>query len=377
MDRHGSLEMLKSRPRAIAINGRFLTQRLTGVQRHAIETVRALDALLAARDPQSRPRYELLVPRGHTWSHGPLSVIAVREVGRRQGQMWEQFELPLLVPRGAALLNLCNTFPILARWPLVTVHDASVYVVPGGYTHAFVVVYRLLYGVLRLRSSAPVMTVSMFSADELVRHAGIARSRITVVGNGADHWSRVTPDDAVLTRLGLVPGSYVLGVASENPNKNLTRLVDAFASLGPSAVRLVLVGGRNARVFAEGGRPDPDWIVRAGQVSDAELAALYRSAICFAFPSLYEGFGLPPLEAMRFGCPVLSSRASSLPEICGDAAQYCDGLDVASIATGLSALISDADLRARLIAAGNERITHFRWQQTAAAVLQQIEACPA
>jgi glycosyltransferase involved in cell wall biosynthesis len=363
--------------RPLAINGRFVTQRLTGVQRHAIETVRALDVLLAARDPQLRPRCELLVPRGHGWPHGALSVIAVREVGRRQGQVWEQFELPFLVPRGAVLLNLCNTYPMLARRPLVTVHDASTYAMAGGYTRAFVAFYRLLFGVLRLRTSVPVLTDSAFSAAELQRHVGLPAERLRIVHCGADHWSRVTPDDAVLARLGLAPGSYVLGVASENPNKNLTRLVDAFASLGPSSVRLVLVGGRNARVFAEGGRPDPDWIVRAGQVSDAELAALYRAAVCFAFPSLYEGFGLPPLEAMRFGCPVLSSRESSLPEICGDAAQYCDGRDVASIAAGLSALLSDAALRARLIAAGTERITHFRWQQTAAGVLQQIEACPA
>ncbi len=361
----------------IFINGRFVTQRLTGVQRHAIEAVLALDALLAERYPQSRPRCELLVPRGYGWLHGALSVIAVREVGRCQGQLWEQFELPFLVPRGAVLLNLCNTYPMLARRPLVTVHDASVYAVPGGYTYAFLAFYRLLFRVLRLRASVPVLTQSVFSAAELQRYLGLPAERLRIVHCGADHWSHVTPDDAVLARLGLLPGSYVLGVASENPNKNLTRLVDAFASLGSLPVRLVLVGGGNARVFAEGGRPDPDWIVRAGQVSDAELAALYRVAVCFAFPSLYEGFGLPPLEAMYFNCPVLSSREASLPEICGDAAQYCDGRDVASIAAGLSALLSDPNLRARLIAAGAERITHFRWQQTAAAVLQQIEAYPA
>jgi len=363
--------------RPIAINGRFLSQSVTGVQRYAVETVRALDELLAAGDPADRQSCELLVPHGHDWPYRKLAAITVRAVGRCQGQIWEQVELPLAVPNGAVLLNLCNTFPVLSRRPLVTVHDASTHAMPGGYSRAFVTFYRLLFTVLRLRSSIPVLTVSLFSGNELSRWCRLPPSRICVAHNGSDHWSAVIPDDAVLARLQLTPGSYVLGVASENPNKNLNRLVEAFAALASPTHRLVLVGRRNTRIFADGGRPDPAWIIRAGAVSDAELAGLYRSAACFAFPSLYEGFGLPPLEAMRFGCPVLSSREASLPEICGDAARYCDGRDVASIAAGLSALLSDAELRARLIAAGTERITHFRWQQTASAVLQQIEVYPA
>lgn len=374
--------MSTSSTMAIAINARFLTQRLTGVQRHAIETVRALDALLAERPADRRADVELIVPPGHGWPHGPLSVIRIRVAGGLSGHLWEQLALPFLAGR-RVLLNLCNTWPVMAWRPVVTVHDASVYAMPQGYTATFVRIYRLLFAALRVRRRVTVMTDSAFSADELARHVGLPRARLNVVHCGADHWGRVTPDDGVLARLGLIRGGYVLGVASENPNKNLLRLVAGFdrafglhEDIGRP--RLVLVGGRNARVFAgSAARPDPDWMVRAGPVSDAELAGLYQGATCFAFPSLYEGFGLPPLEAMTFGCPVLASREASLPEVCGDAALYCDGRDEADIARGLLALVADAGLRARLVAAGHAQITKFRWRETARRVLQHLEEAAA
>lgn len=369
--------MNRSQTAAIGINGRFLTQRLTGVQRHAVETVRAMDKLLANRDDEGRPVCELLVPRGHDWSHGPLTAITVRQVGTRQGHLWEQFELPFHIGSQAVLLNLCNTYPLLARRLIVTVHDASIYAVPAGYTFAFVHFYRLLFGILRLRKKVPVLTDSAFSAKELHRYAGLSQARIHIVHCGADHWTHVQADESVLSRLGLEPRRYVLGVASENPNKNTSRLITAFGQLMEPSQRLVLVGGRNSQVFAEAARQDPSWVLRTGQVSDAELAALYRFATCFAFPSLYEGFGLPPLEAMTFGCPVLSSREASLPEVCGDAALYCDGYDEASIAAGLAALIRDSDLRAQLIAAGQQQIARFVWHRTAQQILESVEKCEA
>lgn len=366
----------------IAINARFLTQRLTGVQRHAIETVRALDALLAERSADTRPDVELIVPGGHAWHHGPLSVIRVRVAGRLSGHLWEQLALPFLAGR-RVLLNLCNTFPLLAWRPVVTVHDASIYAMPEGYTAAFVRLYRLLFAALRLRRQVTVMTDSRFSANELARYVGLPRSRLNVVYCGADHWQRVVPDDGVVRHLGLERGRYVLGVASENPNKNLHRLVTAFDLAFESCdtafrPRLVLVGGRNARVFAGvEARPDPEWMVRAGPVSDAELAGLYRGATCFAFPSLYEGFGLPPLEAMQFGCPVLSSREASLPEVCGDAALYCDGRDEDDIARAMRVLVNDASMRDRLTALGHQQVARFRWRETARQVLAFVEEAAA
>ncbi len=366
----------------ISINARFLTQPLTGVQRYAIETVRALDALLAERPADARPDVELIVPPGQDWPHGPLAVLRVRTAGCGSGQLWEQLALPWLAGR-RVLLNLCNTYPLLAWRPVVTVHDASIYAMPAGYTAAFVRLYRLLFGALRWRRRVPVMTDSRFSADELARYVGLPRARLNVVHCGADHWQRVVPDDGVVARLGLQHGTYVLGVASENPNKNLHRLVTAFdlAFGSCDAARrptLVLVGGRNARVFAGGeARPDPAWMVRAGAISDAELAGLYRGAMCFAFPSLYEGFGLPPLEAMQFGCPVLSSREASLPEICGDAALYCDGRDEVDIARALQALVEDMGLRERLAALGHQQVARFRWRETARQVLAFVEEAAA
>lgn len=374
--------MTSPRGSRLTINGRFLTQRLTGVQRHAIETVRALDALLAERQTAARPDVELIMPPGQQWPHCPLSVLRVKSAGRWSGHTWEQFVLPFLAGR-RVLLNLCNTYPVLAWKPVVTVHDASVYAMPEGYTAAFVRLYRLLFAALRFRRRVTVMTDSAFSADELARHVGLPLARLNVVHCGADHWQRIVPDDGVLERLKLERGTYVLGVASENPNKNLHRLVKAFelafgSRNASGRPLLVLVGGRNTRVFAGSEtQADPSWMVRAGSVSDAELAGLYRGAICFAFPSLYEGFGLPPLEAMQFGCPVLSSREASLPEVCGDAALFCDGRDEADIARALRELVDDSDLREQLTARGHQQVQQFRWRETARQVLALVEKAAA
>ncbi len=269
------------------------------------------------------------------------------------------------------LLNLCNTYPVLSRRQVVVVHDASVYAQPEGYTRAFASFYRLLFWLLRFKRSTRIVTDSEFSRGELVRYAKLPAARISVVYCGADHWQRVLPDRGVLHRLGLSPDqAFVLAVASDNPNKNLARLMAAFEALQRDDLKLVLVGGGNSRVFSQSGSASSANIIRAGYLTDAELAALYGAATCFVFPSLYEGFGLPPLEAMSFGCPVLVSREASLPEVCGDAALYCNGYDVADIAAGIVTLVDDPELREELSAAGQQRAARFRWRDTADALLK-------
>ena len=356
----------------LTINGRFLTQRMTGVQRYAHEMLRALDGILAARAAGSAIKADLLVPQEAPESLPSLRAIGIRRVGRLHGHPWEQLELPRFSQ--GILLNWCNTFPVALSRQMVVLHDASVHACPEGYTMAFRAYYRGLFAVAARRATMKIATDSQFSAAELHRFAGIPCSRITVIPCGADHWRNVVPDSTILDRLALRHTPYLMAVGSENRNKNIARLVAAFGRLSPSGTRLVLAGGSNPKVFANMAASDADWLIRTGRLTDGELASLYSHARAFVFPSLYEGFGLPPLEAMMSGCPVVCSREASLPEVVGEAALYCEARDVDDIALRLKQILEDSALRERLIAAGTQQVRRYTWRDSAEKMLALAQA---
>jgi glycosyltransferase involved in cell wall biosynthesis len=171
----------------------------------------------------------------------------------------------------------------------------------------------------------------------------------------------------VLGRHGLGARPYVLAVSTANPAKNFAAVVRAIELAGTVGCDFVLAGGTDPQVFARAAAPLPAAVRRVGYVTDAELRALYEHATCFVHPSLYEGFGLPALEAMQCGCPVLASDAASIPEVCGDAALYCDARSPADIAGKLGTLVRDPALRRRLAERGRARAARFSWRSAAAA----------
>ena len=349
----------------IYLNGKFLAQRATGVQRAAREWVHALDELLGTEPRADDERWVLLHPPGvepPRWRH-----IENRRVGNAPWSLhaWEQWTLPLAALDGA-LVNLAGSAPWLAKTQLATIHDAAVWDIPEAYTWPFRLWYRVLFRRLA-RQSRGMLTVSDFSRSRLCARLGIAADRFELIGNGCDHFARVCADESVFERLGLGARRYVLAVASASPAKNLHRLIEAVDSLDPSlGVALVLVGGANHRVFASHGALAGPNVIVVGAVDDASLKALMESAMVLAVPSLYEGFGLPPLEAMACGCPVIAARAAALPETCGDAAWYVDPLSIQSIAVGLRCLAEDDQLRRSLIERGRMRAKRFTWQRGAA-----------
>ncbi|KGS24019.1 glycosyl transferases group 1 family protein [Burkholderia pseudomallei MSHR4378] len=358
-------------PRPVAINGKFTSQRLTGVQRVAHEFTSALARLLPGeRNPT------LVVPRDHASDTLPPTV-ARRVVPRLRGALWEQLALPFAT-RGQTLVSLCNIGPLFKRNQVVMIHDVAVLDFPQGYSLKFRLWYRFAFWMLK-RRARHILTVSHFSKERIVARLGVAPTDVSTIVSGVDHFGRIEGDPSVLDRLGLAYDGYVLIVGSLAPGKNLARTLEAIARLERMRpeLRFVIAGGSNVRIFgasALGERASAGNVTWAGYVSDGELKALYENAGCFVFPSLYEGFGLPPLEAMYCGCPVIVSREASLPEACGDAALYCDAHDAIDIAATIAQLMGDAELRRELREKGRARASRYRWDAAAKQLIGVLRA---
>jgi glycosyltransferase involved in cell wall biosynthesis len=352
----------------VLVNGRFLGQRITGAQRYARELLKAMDEQLLGDGARA---FTVLTPPGTPRSL-PLRAMEVREIGRFRGHLWEQVELPGHTGHDL-LLNLCNTAPLTARKMIATILDASVYAVPKAYSLPFRTWYRTLIPVVARRSRR-VVTISEFSRRELQRFAGIASDSITVIPASGEHILAVSADESVLARLQLRSRAYVLAVSSHSTHKNVAGVTQAADLITAEKFELVLAGGGNPRVFSSSPTPGTGRLRRTGYVNDAELRALYEHAACFVYPSFYEGFGLPPLEAMSCGCPVVVSRAASLPEVCGEAAVYCDPHDPADIARAISRVVTDPALQDDLRHRGSERAAHFSWRRAGRAMLDIVDA---
>jgi glycosyltransferase involved in cell wall biosynthesis len=356
----------------IVINGKYTAQRTTGVQRSAACIVAALDRLLSITDVAAAPHWVLACPPHAVLPS--LQRIEVRTVGTAGIGLhaWEQLLLPW-VARGKLLLNLAGTAPLLQRRQVCTFHDAAVFDRPEVHTWAFGIWYRFVFRRIA-RQASLLFTVSAFSKSRLVAWLRIAPERVAVLHGSGDHMDALPADAGTLGRLGLEAGSYFVAVGSANPVKNLRALLHAFEAMPERFTgRLVLVGGSNRHVFAAGlPIAENERVLRAGSVSDAELKALYASAIALVFPSTYEGFGLPPLEAMTCGCPVAASGAAAIPEVCGDAVMYFDPAAPATIAAAMLSLFDDSDLRCQLRRRGAARARAFTWDAAARSIIERL-----
>lgn len=351
------------------INGRFLTQPLTGVQRYAREIVRSLDELVADGHPLAAGlEMEIVAPADAT-DPGPLRVIGFRTAGARSGHVWEQTALPSAAPGG--LLSLCNTGPLAARKHIVCMHDVNTRACPRSYSLPFRMLYRALLPALG-RTARTVTTVSNYSAEELARYGIAPRKRIKVMPDGHEHALRWFPRHSPETMAAAGLGTVVM-IGSAAPHKNVKLILGMAEELADIGVRVAVVGMADGRVFSadrlEAPLPNVAWL---GRVGDDELAALLRDSMCLAFPSLVEGFGLPALEAMATGCPVVASDAASLPEICGNAALLADPESREAWLTALRMLRQDPALRRRLAAAGRERARRFSWRRSAELYLEEM-----
>jgi glycosyltransferase involved in cell wall biosynthesis len=219
--------------------------------------------------------------------------------------------------------------------------------------------------------------VSEFSRTRLQALLSVKPSALRVLTWGAGHFAELTADESLLSLPALQGRPFFLAVGSANRTKNLRALVQAFSGeLRGLNVALVIVGGRNQAVFSdeafERDAATDTRILKVGRVSDEQLNSLYQHAVAFVFPSLYEGFGLPPLEAMACGCPVLASNAASMPEVCGDAALYFDPSSTHQIGAAMRRMLDEPALRQQLRLRGAERVKRFTWDAAAAQLMAHL-----
>jgi len=358
----------------VIINGRFLAQPLTGVQRYAIELVTALDKMISLGEiDKSKFSLSLAAPRGAELNL-ELENIDFECTGTFQGHLWEQLDLPRYC-RSRTLFNLCNTAPVFFRNQIVTIHDAAVAAMPESFSYSFKTWYKYMIRKLGLNARR-IITDTKFSKMELERFLAVPKEKIAVIYLGREHCLKNNEERNSPIKLSNNK-PYVLAVGSLNRRKNFKALIEAITILGQTDYDFIIAGGVNPRIFVNVELELPDSVHYLGHVSDNELIALYKKADAFVFPSLYEGFGLPPLEAMTLGCPVIVSDIPPHREVCEDAAVYCDPHSPTDIAGKIKSVMDNHKLRTDLKSKSLIQAEKFSWAKCASETWSTVtEAFP-
>lgn len=298
-----------------ALNGRFLSRRMTGVDRYAYELIREL----ATREEAGR--FCLAVPLG-VEVPPELAGMEVAVVGKRSGAMWEQVDFAGFArERGLTPVNLCNTAPVLDPG-IVCIHDMAVRARPSFYSWKFRLWYRFLFA-CNVRNARAIATVTDFSRGEIERYYPAAKGRVRIVPDAWQHMERIEADGEALSKHpALREGSYYFAMSSLAPNKNLKWLVET-ARLNPRET-IAVAGGVNRKVFGEHSIPEADNVVYLGYVTDGEAKALMMKCKGFLFPTFYEGFGIPPMEALACGAQAAVSDTPCMREVYGGSVRYLD-----------------------------------------------------
>ena len=303
----------------IYINGRFLTQPMTGVERYAYNMCKAL--------AEQHLPVTIICPNAPIQTCYDVSHLQIIHYGRGNSHFWEQCILPFFFigKKNYVVLSFTGLGSILIRHKIMTIHDLSFLENPKWFSRAYYWWYKVMTP-LAARTSQHIITVSAFSKQEIRRFYSFLKEQdITVIYNATDK--------NLFRHLSEVPAPterFALAVSSLDPRKNFSRLIEAFTDI--PECKLYIVGAHH-RVFTQQDNEvaQQDNIHYLGRVTDDELVRLYNQAVCFIFPSLYEGFGLPPIEAMSCGCPILVSDIPVLREVCGNAATYFNPLDINDI----------------------------------------------
>lgn len=337
----------------VVVNGRSLARQLTGVERYSVQVLRHLKGRVRILQPPKR----LSGPVGHAW---------------------EQFYLPLMVGRRAILFSPANTGPLLVSRQVITIHDLSALDHPEWFHPAFACLYHTLLPRLVARSLA-VIVPSRFTRQRLLAYPWADPRTIFVAPAGVDRaffYPRSPAEVEAVRRRYSLSGEYFLAVGSLQPRKNLTALLAAWKRMAAEQphLGLVLVGASAEHFARQVLDPVPAGVRFLGYLPDRDLPALYSGALALVSPSLYEGFGLPLLEAMACGTPVAASHCGALPELVDGCGLLFDPHRPQDIAACLERLAADHHLRVDLGASGLQRSRRYDWGQTARSIWGRIQA---
>lgn len=338
-----------------ALNGRFASRQMTGPDRYAHELIRELAKSEGAK------RFCLVVPPGVDVPSDFDGIPAV-VVGKRSGVMWEQVDFARFVKDHQLVpVGLCNTAPLFNPG-VVCVHDMQIRVNPSHFDWKFVAWYRLLFSSIS-RNAITILTDTEFSKSEIEKYYPAAMGRIRIVRAAWQHMERIEADESVFSQHPtLRRDSYYFALSSLASNKNLKWLVET-ARLNPTET-IAIAGGMNEKIFGKHDIPQAENVIYLGYVTDGEAKALMQHCKGFLFPTFYEGFGIPPLEALACGAPVAVSDASCMREVYGGSAHY---VDPSAPCKSLDELFSGEVQSAR------EALDRYRWKESAQHLLALLE----
>jgi glycosyltransferase involved in cell wall biosynthesis len=361
----------------IGINGRFLIAKRTGVQRAAYNLLRTLVKIdrdneyfiFTGRDEINNP----------DWKYPNVHIIpsVIREGESFRNHFWEQFTLPKLAKKYRVdfLHSPANTAPLFYNGKsVVHIHDLCFVVNPQWYSFSFHTLYNFLIPRLARRATR-VITNSNNSRNDLLQFCNIPTESVSLIYWAVDDMflKELVADKVARERIN--QEDYILYVGSLEPRKNIRTLVEAYEKLREncpeSRTKLILIGGESP-LFGEvrlNAKNFKDDVIFKGFVEDSKLREYYRGASLVVYPSLYEGFGLPPLEAMASGTPVVTSNTSSIPEVVGDAALMVNPYDTEQLARTMEKVLRDKPLRELMIKKGLEQVEKFNWYRVARSTL--------
>jgi glycosyltransferase involved in cell wall biosynthesis len=325
----------------LLIDGRALVGNRTGIGVHTAEIARRLDV-----DPPP-----LIASHAEIADRTGLERCTFRVDPMSFGVLWQQWKLPQL--DGDVLWGPHGTLPLAWRDPaVVTVHDLTSITMPGLHRLKTIVSFNTFIG-RSLEQASRIACVSRAVADETIRSFGVAPSKIEIVPNGVDEF--FSPDPAI------TDGDYFLFTGTLEPRKGVHDLIAAWRSLPAPRPRLILCGDPGWKVSI----PQLEGLEVTGYVTRERLRELYRGALAFVYPSLYEGFGIPPLEAMACGAPVIATPTGAIPEFAEGTAVFVQPGDVDDLLDALVRMLVDAKLRRELRARGPEQARLWTWDRGA------------
>ena len=298
----------------IVINGKFFAQRITGVQRFAREILLELDKIADAY------KIEIVVPK-NARDIPELNNIKVVKSRFKKSILWEQIWLPMYIWLHNDIgVHLCHVAPII-KPDIVCLHDANILQNPQWFTRKVLLWYGLIDRVCA-KFAKKILTISEFSKNDLNSALNISGRKIEVLTEGHQHLEKTPFDESALSRYNLKRKNFYFSLGTRAPHKNI-KWIHKYAKAHPNEA-FALSGSSYDRIFGKVDNDIPANVKFLGYLSDAEIKTLMRDCKAFVFPSFYEGFGLPPLEALSVGCPVIVSDIPVMHEIFGDAVRYID-----------------------------------------------------